>query len=63
MAGAARAALSGAHAEAARMLSDALTDAPPGNGGWLLPVEPLLNVRANPDAWGPALARIKTRAA
>ena len=25
--------------------------APPGNAGWLLPVEPLLNVSSNPDVW------------
>ena len=40
----------------------ALTDAPPGNAGWLLPVEPLLNVRANPDAWAAALSRLRARA-
>ena len=27
-----------------RLVEQALTVAPPGNAGWLLPVEPLLNV-------------------
>jgi DNA-binding winged helix-turn-helix (wHTH) protein len=50
-------------AEAARLVNEALTRAPAGSAGWLLPVEPLLNVRAAPDVWAPALARLRTRAA
>jgi len=53
----------GRHADAAREIGDALTTAPPGNAGWLLPIEPLLQVTAHPDIWAPALARLRTRAA
>lgn len=38
------------------LVSAALAAAPPGNGGWLLPVEPLLRVGRVHDAWAPALA-------
>jgi len=53
----------GRHADAAREIDDALTAAPPGNAGWLLPIEPLLHVTAHPEIWAPALARLRTRAA
>jgi hypothetical protein len=56
-------AIVGDAAGAARVLDQALAVAPPGNAGWLLPVEPLLNVTAAPDVWIPALARLRTRAA
>ena len=49
--------------EAARIVDDALAAAPPGNAGWLLPIEPLLRARENADVWAPALARLRTRAA
>ena len=49
-------------ADAVHTVSTALSAAPPGNGGWLLPVEPLLGVRRNPDAWAPALAALHVRA-
>lgn len=62
MARASQLVLGGAHKEAARLIDGALADARPGNAGWLIPVEPLLNVRANPAAWAPALARLRTRA-
>lgn len=48
---------------AVRVIDRALAEAPPGNAGWLLPVEPLLNVAAASDAWAPVLARLRTRAA
>jgi tetratricopeptide (TPR) repeat protein len=48
---------------AMHLLDHALTAAPSGNAGWLLPVEPLLNVAAAPDIWAPVLARLRTRAA
>ena len=48
---------------AAQVLDGALSAAPPGNAGWLVPVEPLLNVSASPDVWAPVLARLRTRAA
>ena len=55
--------LAGAHHEAARLVEAMLAAAPPGNAGWLTPIEPLLNVSAQPAAWAPALARLRTRAA
>lgn len=63
MARAAYLAAAGRHAEAAQQVDRALAVGPPGNGGWLIPVEPLLNVAANPAAWTAVLARIRTRAA
>ena len=59
---AARFALSGKHAEAARTIDGALSSAPPGSFAWLLPIEPLLHVSAHPDAWKSALARLRNRA-
>jgi DNA-binding winged helix-turn-helix (wHTH) protein len=55
-------AVAGAHREAAHLVDDALAAAPPGNAGWLLPIEPMLNVSAHPDLWAPALARVRNRA-
>jgi hypothetical protein len=46
-----------------RLVERALTAAPSGNAGWLIPVEPMLNVAAAPDTWAPVLARLRTRAA
>ena len=53
----------GAPGDAAHLLERALAAAPPGNVAWLLPLEPLLNVAAAPDAWAAALACVRTRAA
>ena len=53
----------GDHVKAARQIDQALTAAPPGNVGWLLPIEPSLNAGAAPDVWAPVLARLRTRAA
>ena len=55
--------VAGAHADAARLVGEALAAAPPGNAGWLLPVEPLLHVAAQPDIWARALALLRNRAA
>jgi DNA-binding winged helix-turn-helix (wHTH) protein len=55
--------LLGHAASAPRVIEVALASAPPGNAGWLIPVEPLLNVSANPEVWAPVLARLRTRAA
>jgi hypothetical protein len=44
------------------IVTAALSCAPPGNGGWLLPIEPLLGVRQARDAWTPALAALHLRA-
>jgi hypothetical protein len=46
-----------------RVVDQALSAAPPGNAGWLIPVEPLLNVAAAPEVWNSVLARLRTRAA
>ena len=54
--------LLGQTAFAAQLIDGALAVAPPGNAGWLLPVEPLLNVSGNPGAWAAALARLQSRA-
>jgi hypothetical protein len=48
---------------AAPLVDHALAAAPAGNAGWLLPVEPLLNVTTAPDIWAPVLARLRARAA
>lgn len=54
--------LAGAHARAAHILDQALSAAPPSNAGWLLPVEPFLNVHAAPAAWEAVLGRLGKRA-
>ena len=56
-------ALSGRHAAAALLVHDALSRTPPGNGGWTVPVDPLLNAAANPEAWRPVLTILRNRAA
>jgi DNA-binding winged helix-turn-helix (wHTH) protein len=63
MAEAARRVLAADYAAASRVIADALDAAPPGNAGWLLPIEPLLSVSAHPAAWALALARLRNRAA
>jgi DNA-binding winged helix-turn-helix (wHTH) protein len=55
--------LAGDHDSAGRVLADALANAPPGNAGWTVPIEPLLQVAGNPAAWTLALARLRNRAA
>jgi hypothetical protein len=56
-------ALSGRHAGAARLVQDALSRTPPGNAGWTVPVDPLLNAAAHPEPWRPVLAILRNRAA
>ena len=56
-------ACAGKHSDAARIVDQALAAAPPGNAGWLIPVEPMLQVSSHPDIWASALARLRTRAA
>jgi DNA-binding winged helix-turn-helix (wHTH) protein len=58
-----RLSLADRHADAARCLDEGMAIAPPGSAAWLLPVEPLLHVGADPAAWAPVLARLQTRAA
>lgn len=53
----------GDHPRAALRLRAALAHAAAGSAGWLLPLEPLLNVGAAGDDWAPTLAALRTRAA
>jgi len=53
--------LAGRREEAARLVDVALATAPPGNGGWVLPVEPVL-APGGPE-WETVLARLRSRAA
>jgi DNA-binding winged helix-turn-helix (wHTH) protein len=53
----------GKHGDAATIVDQALAAAEPGNAGWLLPVEPMLQVSSHPDIWAFALARLRARAA
>jgi tetratricopeptide (TPR) repeat protein len=55
--------LHGDHHRAAEITAEALAAAPPGSAGWVLPVEPLLDVAARPEIWAPTLARLRNRAA
>jgi len=55
--------LSGDLQDAMRLVEHTLTAAPPGNAGWLIPVEPMLNVSLAPELWAPVLARLRSRAA
>ena len=61
MAHAARLAWAGDVPGAVVIVTGALSCAPPGNGGWLLPIEPLLGVRQAHDAWTAALAALHLR--
>ena len=63
MAHAAHLVLAGDHDAAGRAIADMLADAPRGNAAWTVPIEPLLQVGANPAAWTLALARLRNRAA
>ncbi len=56
-------ALQGKHAEAARVCGEALARSDPGSAGWLLPVDPLLQVTAHHEAWAQTLALLRERAA
>lgn len=47
---------------AVAILLAALRNAPPGNSGWWIPLDPLLRVWEQPDAWEPVLNELKTRA-
>jgi len=48
---------------AARIVDAALASAPQGSLGWTLPLEPLLSVQRDRDAWTGVLARLRNRAA
>ncbi len=47
---------------AAGLVDAALVEPPPGNAGWLIPIEPLLHVGRDRGAWRALLARLRTRA-
>jgi hypothetical protein len=47
---------------AAALVGRALSSAPPGNAGWLIPVEPLLGVQHARDAWKDVLVQLRGRA-
>jgi tetratricopeptide (TPR) repeat protein len=49
--------------EAAARIDAALRLAPPGSAGWMLPIDPLLQIPANPAQWRGVLARLSARAA
>ncbi len=49
--------------DAAPLLDEVLAAASPGSAGWLIPVDPLLNVPARQAAFAHVLARLRTRAA
>ena len=51
----------GRRADAIAVVDDALAAAPPGNGGWILPVEPML--QATGPGWELVLARLRSNAA
>jgi DNA-binding winged helix-turn-helix (wHTH) protein len=52
-----------ARRRAVQVVDEALTSAPPGSAGWMIPLEPLLAVNAHPESWAPVLARLRGRAA
>jgi len=52
----------GETAKAVQLLLMALDMAPPGNAGWIIPIEPLLYVSRDPEMWAPVLSKLKKRA-
>jgi len=54
--------LAGAHDEAARVFTEALSSAPPGPDGWLLVVEPFINASARPAVWSGVFDTLLERA-
>jgi hypothetical protein len=62
MARAAVIAASGDQTTAVALVSAALSAAPDGNAGWLLSVDPLLNVQRHDAHWRPVLATVRGRA-
>ena len=55
--------LTGHPDRAASLLHEVLTRAPADSSGWVVPVDPLLHVRAQPELWAPVLALLRSRAA
>jgi DNA-binding winged helix-turn-helix (wHTH) protein len=54
--------LAGNHDEAAARVLAALDQASPGPAGWMVQIDPFLNVSAHPREWEPVLARLRQRA-
>jgi len=52
----------GNHAEAVKIVEAALAAAAPGSTGWTIPIDPLLLVTEQPEAWTPVLATLHVRA-
>lgn len=59
---AAAAAIEGRHDEAARICGEALAAAPPGDAGWLIPIDPLLKPGFGAPEWAPILVMLRDRA-
>ena len=55
--------LHGEHARAAGRIQKAIAETAPHAQGWLIPIDPLLNVVAHVDTWAAVLAALRTRAA
>ena len=55
--------LRGSPESAAQLVDESLSRAAPPANAWLLPVEPLIDVSATPDAWTSALARLRASTA
>jgi DNA-binding winged helix-turn-helix (wHTH) protein/cytochrome c-type biogenesis protein CcmH/NrfG len=55
--------LNDAPADAARIVDEALSSAPSGSAGWLVPIEPLLRVPHAVGVWHTVLSRLRARAA
>lgn len=53
---------SGDVAGGVRLIAAALAAAPPGNAGWLAPIDPLLGIRYARETWTPILSMLRTRA-
>jgi hypothetical protein len=53
-------ALAGRHAAGATLVRAVLESAPAGSSGWMLPVEPFLQVSAHPAEWAPVLAILRS---
>lgn len=56
-------ALAGSHAAAASRMYAALEAAPVGSSGWMLRVDPFLQVAAHPAEWAPVLTLLSSRSA
>lgn len=56
-------AVSGDVPAAVATVGRALSVCGPGSQGWLIPVEPVLDVARHRDAWAPVLAQLRSRAA